>query len=255
MAISNKDEYYTVFDPQNYLETYCQLDSENKQGLRFLVEVLHRFPKNELLILEFGGGPALYPVAAEAPYAREVHFCDYVPANLDEVRRWLDGDENAFDWQRHIEYVLKLEGNPTDFKAATQRATEMRQKVTRLMLCDACSATPLLGRETGPYDLVVARDCTDVAAANVSEWMQVMRNISVLVTPGGWLLVTVTTGASKDTFDDQTSFPCANLSREDVYNGYLAAGYDPDTFYFEEITLPASIEYSGAIFAIARKTS
>jgi hypothetical protein len=255
MGISeSRDEYITAFIPKEYLDDYGEPDDEGIFTVRFMITALRDIPTG-LLALEFGGGPVLYSVAALVPHAREIHFCDYLAANLDEVRRWLDNKSDAFDWTPYIKLVLEEEGGPTTPGAIAHRAVEMRRKVTHLAVCDALARAPL-GQNASQYDLVVAHNCTDVAAATVPEWMQIMRNISTLVRPGGWLLITVTTGAVTNTFVNtphQKSFPCVDLSDEEIYRGYLVAGYDPDTFRLEKLAIPAGREYSGLSSAIARK--
>ena len=65
-------------------------------------------------------------------------------------------------------------------------------------------------------------------------------------------LIGVTTGASTNTVG-QKNFPCVDLTDEDIYQGYMAAGYDPDTFRLDKRVLPDGREYSGLTGAIARK--
>lgn len=104
----------------------------------------------------------------------------------------------------------------------------------------------------------MAHYCTDVAAATVAEWQQVMRHLSTLVRPGGWLLIGVTTGATQNTFTYTGSpqiFPCVDLSDEDIYQGYLAAGYDPASLQWAKMSLPAGREYSGQTNVIGQKLS
>jgi hypothetical protein len=249
-----KAEYAAVFHPKEYLADYSQLDEEVIFTIRFMVRALRGLPPN-LLTLEFGGGPVLYSVATQAPYAREIHFCDFLPANLNEVQSWLDNEPDAFDWTPYFKLVLEEEGQPANPTTIRLRAAAIRHKVTRLSMCDALAEAPL-GQEATRYDLVVANYCTDVAAATVSEWMQIMGNIGTLVAPGGRLLVSVTTGATSNTFvtsPDQRSFPCVDLSDEEFYRGFITAGCDPHTFRFNKLPVPTGREYSGLITAIAHK--
>ena len=63
-------------------------DDEDRFSVFFMARALTPLPDN-LLIHEFGGGPALYSVAVLAPKAREIHFSDVVDASLHEVAAWL----------------------------------------------------------------------------------------------------------------------------------------------------------------------
>jgi hypothetical protein len=206
---------------------------------------------SDLLTLEFGGGPTLFAVATLAPQAREIHFCDYVTASLDEVRHWLAGGPDAFDWSPYIRLTLEIEGQPTTPAVVAERRAEMRRKVTRLSRCDALSDTPL-DQCDRQYDLVLAQTVTDTAASNVAEWMQIMSNIGTLVAPGGWFLISVLTGTRAYVVGEK-QFPYVDLSDEDIYRGYIAAGFDPTAFYLERIDAPTGRGYAGVASATARK--
>ncbi len=253
MSTPDPDSKYTVdFDPREYLNEYYLVEPEieDKFVVEFMVKALRDMPP-DLLTLEFGGGPTLFAVAALASQSREIHFCDYVAASLDEVRRWLDNEADAFNWDPYIQLALEKEGQPTTPAAVAQRAADMRRKVTCLTPCDALAKAPL-GQNAPQYDLVVAQAVTDTVAKSVPEWVQIMRNISTLVRPGGWLLISVLTGTS-GYIVGQNCFPCVDLSDEDIYRGYMAAGYDPDTFRLEKLDAPGQRGYSGVASATARK--
>jgi len=250
--LPEEDKYALEFDPREYLNEYYLVEPEieDKFVVGFMVKALRKM-RPDLLTLEFGGGPTLFAVATLAPQAREIHFCDYIPASLVEVRHWLDNRPDAFDWDPYIRLTLEIERQPTTPEAVTERSAEMRRKVTRLTRCDALSETPL-----GPcelqYDLVVAQAVTDTAASSVSEWMQIMRNIGTLVAPGGWFLISVLTGTRSYVVGEK-QFPYVDLSDADIYRGYIAAGFEADTLYIERIDAPTGRGYAGVASATARK--
>jgi len=248
--LPTRQDFEHTFDPKSYLDEYFNgLDDEDRFTTQFIVSALRKMPKG-LVAHEFGGGPTLYSVAALAARAREIHFSDCVQANLDQVQRWLNDEPDAFDWRPYIELTLEAEGTPATPAAVARRAADMRRRVTRLMICDAQAALPL--GETIKYDLVAAHHCTDVAATNVAEWIQVLRNVSTLIVPGGWLLVSVTTGAGLYTVG-QNKFRCVDLTPEDVYQGYVAAGYDSRSLHMETKVVPDGREYSGIVMAVGRQ--
>jgi hypothetical protein len=244
-------DFSNDFDPRTYLKTYYAYpDEEDRFIVRFMIAALNKMPPG-LVTIEVGGGPTLYAVAALVPRACEIHFCDYVPENLDEVRDWLDNRPDAYDWSSYIEMVLEEEGSPVSPDAVAQRAAEMRRKLTRLCRCDVMAKAPL-GQNAKQYDLVVAQAVTESVATTFSEWIQVMDNISTLVKPGGGLLISVITGTPYYTVG-QKRFANLHLTAEDILHGYLAAGYDPATFSLETMVAPAKRDYAGLTTAIACK--
>lgn len=246
-------EYAAEFDPQVYLKNYyAGPDSEDRFVTRFMVMALRHMPTN-LLTLELGGGPTLFAVATLAPQSREIHFCDYLQANLNEVQRWLAGDPNAFDWQPYIKMTLKEEGLPVTPAAVAHRTADMRRKVTRLLTCNALAAKPL-GCITQKYDLVVAQTSLDAMSADIDQWKWVMRNVCrTLVAPQGRLLISVVSGTQGYSVGDKR-FPVLPLTVDDVYQGYIEAGFKADTFQVETMTAPDARDYVGLISAVAQKS-
>jgi hypothetical protein len=244
--------YAIDFDPKEYLNEYFLIDPEIEDIFitQFMIKALCNMPQ-DLLTLEFGAGPVLLGVAILAPQSREIHMCDYLPASMDEIRRWLANKPNAFNWDPYIKMVLSEEGKSTTPKSVTQRATEMRRKVTHLTTCDVLASNPIC-ENNFKYDLVIAQSITEAVADSVSQWMQVMQNISTLIAPSGWLLISVLTDTTGYIVGER-NFPCVDLTNEDIYHGYMEAGYDPDTFYLEKITTPGHYGYSSLVGAIARK--
>lgn len=246
-----RDKFESTFNPRTYLQEYFgELDDEDRFAQKFMAAALRKMP-SDLLAHEFGGGPTLYSVAALAGRAREIHFSDCVQANLGQVRRWVNNEPEAFDWRPHIRLALEAEGAPATPEGVARREADMRRLLTRLMICDAQASAPL-GETDVQYDLVAAHHCTDVAATNFAEWVQVLRNVSTLIVPGGWLLVSVTTGARLYTVDE-AKFHCVDLTPKDVRQGLIAAGYDPGSLNIENQAAPGGREYSGIIMAVARK--
>jgi hypothetical protein len=249
--LPSRQAFEAHFDPRAYLDEYfTSLDGEDLFMAQFLAQVLRPLP-DQLLVHEFGGGPALYSVAALCAKAREIHFSDAVSASLAEVQRWVDGTPDAFNWEPYVRLALEAEGAAATPAAIAQRIQDMRRRLTRLMLCDAQSPTPL-GDPHPCYDLVAAHHCTDVAAATVDDWIQVMRNISTLVAPSGWLFVSVTTGTQLYQVG-ANQFRCLSLTPEDLARGYGAAGYAPDSLIIRTYSVAEEREYSGVIVAAGTK--
>lgn len=245
-------DYATEFDPQAYLRNYYTgPDSEDRFVTRCMVTALRDMPSN-LLTLELGGGPTLFAVATLAPQSREIHFCDLLPANLKEVRRWLENEPDAFDWGPYIEMTLEEETIVVTPAAVAARAEEMRRKVTRLLTCNALDPAPL-SSTSQTYDLVVAQTSLDALSADIDEWKQVMRNVSeTLVAPHGRLLVSLVSGTEGYSVDDKI-FSVLPLTVDDVRQGYIEAGFRADTLQIETMTAPDTRDYARLISAVAQK--
>ncbi|MDM8519081.1 guanitoxin biosynthesis pre-guanitoxin forming N-methyltransferase GntF [Anaerolineales bacterium HSG6] len=257
MPISEyEQEYLTVFDPKIYLDEYYGLepDEETRFTTQFMVNALQTMPQN-LSVLELGTGPCLYSAAVLAKQACEIHLSDYVPASLAEIKRWLEGHPEAHDWNPYVKLILEQECQVITPKAIEQRATMMRQKIAQVTHCDVLAPQPI-GPNVLQYDLVIAHHCTDVAASNVDEWLQVMQNISNLVKPKGWLLLSITMGTTTNTFvhnGETHIFPCVSLTEQNIRQGYELAGYDLNTFCLKKLTVPDEREYSADVKVVVHK--
>lgn len=245
------DGFRRHFDPKGYLkELFGAPDDEDCFSISFIVRALKSLP-DQLFVHEFGGGPTLYSVVALAAKAREIHFSDVVDASLREVDIWLKGQPDAYDWNPYIALALEAKGMPVTKAAIAERAALTRKVVTQLMHCDA-QRNPPIELENTQYDLVTAHHCTDVAATNVAEWQQVLQNVTTIVRPEGWLMLSVTTGACTYQVGN-VIFECVNLTKEDVQKGLLSAGYDKESILLETYKVKHAHEYSGIMIAMARR--
>ncbi len=239
------------FDPKEYLrDMFSAPDDEDRFSIFFMARVLNSLPDN-LFIHEFGGGPTLYSVAALARKAHEIHFSDVVEASLQEVNSWLNGEPDAHDWNPYIALALEAEELPVTKTTIAERGTLMKTIVTRLMHCDA-QKNPPIELENIQYDLVTAHHCTDVAATNIDEWQQVIKNVTTILRPGGWLMLSVTTGARTYKVGE-VIFECVNLTKDNILDGLLAAGYRKESIVLESYNVEQSREYSGIITTLARR--
>jgi hypothetical protein len=247
----NADDFNRHFDPRAYLvEMFSEPDDEDHFSISFITRALRTLP-DELLVHEFGGGPTLYSVAALAARAREIHFSDVVEASLREVGLWLQDDPNAHDWNAYIALALEAEGLPATPGAIEARAARMRQVVSELMRCDGQAASPIALKNI-QYDLVSAHHCTDVAASTVAEWGQVIRNLTGLIRPGGWLMLSITTGANTYQVGEVT-FECVNLSQQDIHDVLSANGYRTESTILETYHVKVPREYSGIVCVLAQQ--
>jgi hypothetical protein len=252
MVYPTRDDFNRFFNPRTYLEeNFGAVDDEDLFTIRFICSCLKPI-EHPLSIHEFGGGPTLYSVAALVSKAREIHFSDAVEANLREVETWIKASPAAFDWKDHIRLALEAEGLPVDQNAIIKREADMRRLITKIMVCDAQAPNPLEPYHFS-YDLVTAHHCTDVAATNVDEWFQVIKNVSSLVRPGGYLLLSVTTGSTSYTVGDKV-FHCVDLTPTQIEKGYCLSGYDPVSIHIQTHRNELQREYSGIIMAIGRKS-
>lgn len=178
------DVYQSAFDPREYLRAYYSGSVSDDE--RAIFDAAVRWVAGGRTFdrcLEVGCGPTVHHVVPFVPAVGEFHLSDYLPANLGEVRKWLDGATDAHDWSPHIREALESEGSEATPEAVAARAAELRRKVTALKACDICRPDPLGDGAT--YDLVTSFYTAECAVTTKGVWREVMRNLLSLVRPGG----------------------------------------------------------------------
>ncbi len=243
---------FAHFDPRAYLtEYYADVGQENLALLRFMAEAYRSLPPGGRL-LDFGGGPTVYPLISAVGCVAEVHFSDYLPANLAEVRLWLAGDRRAFDWSEFVRTALEIEtGRPCSRAEVRQREQRVRALVTRVLRCDA-SRNPPLDPALGPYDVVVSNFCAESATQDRAQWRAFAFNIVSQLRDGGVLILSALMGASSYAVGPRW-FPAVDIGEEDMLELLEEAGFAAKSI--ELRTVPAdrpSRDYEGLMLVVAR---
>jgi SAM-dependent methyltransferase len=245
---------YLLFEPNAYLQDYyVAIPSENIAMLRFLVKTFQTAPPHQR-VLDFGSGPTLFAEIVAAGSAREIHIGEYLPANRAEIQRWLDQAPTRFDWSHYVEAVLRLEGGQGSPSTIQQREAITRQRVTRIMPCDARSPQPLHPVDEH-YDILVSNLCLEAAARDLADWHCCIQNIASLVKPGGQVMLSAVKGATSYSVGTQI-FPVVSIHETDICHALKAANFLPETIHIEWTPADHPIHpYQGMVFATAIKSS
>jgi hypothetical protein len=212
----------TDWVPREYLADYYRaVEPDEHETIGFFTEAMKRAPAGEA-VLVFGTGPTLHHVFLVAPKAMEIHLADYLPANLEEIERWMRRDPAAHDWRPFVRYTLECEGviAPTD-EDVTRREDLTRAKITRLLQVDARCPIPSERR----YATVISAYCADSATDDRETWETFMANITALVGPGG-LFITAALRRCRSYVVAGKRFPAANVDEHDVRR-VLAPSFSP----------------------------
>ena len=187
----HKDDY-KKFDPISFLEMRYKKTTDHYR-FTFPLQMYHEFftksfstqsHRDRLKILDYGCGPVIMYLISAAPYAREIVMADIVPGCLDEVKKWINKDKDAFDWTAHFDHVVQqLEGK--NEKAAREREEELRRKIQAVVHCDIFEDSPIAAGYEGPYDIVMSNMCIDGACKSVTEFEVAVKKLARLVKPGG----------------------------------------------------------------------
>ena len=243
---------WAEFNPRDYLqEYYSDVGPENLALLQFAVKAFRTIPPTSVL-LDFGGGPTIYPLIAAANSVAEIHFGDYLDENLDEVRHWLQDEPSAFDWREFVKVTLELESQSNHVaQAISQRETLIRQRVTQVFKCDANDSPPINAPHS--YDALVTNFCAESATDDWAQWRRFFSNIVSLLKPKGFLLLSALKGATCYTVGDKL-FPAVSLKESDLTQALIEEGFDQKSIILERIPADRpSRQYEGLIVILAQK--
>ena len=177
------------FSPNVYLtEYYSAIQTEDEHHLRCLAKA-YAGVTGDLTLLEFGGGPTLYQLISAATKVKEIHFSDYLLSNLTEVKKWVNHDSNAFNWNNVTATALLAEGITATPEAIYAREKILREKITKFLFCNAFEKYPLGGDTVVQYDIVNTHFVAESITDNRDEWKQIFANICSCVKPGGKLVM------------------------------------------------------------------
>ncbi len=249
------DSAFAPFDPRAYLnEYYSHVGNENQSLLRFLDEAYTRIftEIDAAKILEFGGGPTIYQLISAARYPVSIDFSEYLDANLKEVQLWLQDAPGQFHWDSFIRYVLDREGAHSHPSAIAQRQQHIRNKIERLLYCDAKDPDPLGSAFLSPYDIVSVNFVLESITTEMAEWDVFADHVAPLVRPNGYLLMCAIMGASSYRVG-KLYFPAVPISPEIIETKLKQQGFS--IMLTQAITAEHKDEqgYDGIFMVLARK--
>ena len=262
-----ESETYENFAAKVYLRRRFMDPTDKERGVQpFYLESFHKFytstfptewDASTARLLEFGGGPAIYPLISAAPHVAEVVVSDYSQSGLDEVSLWKNNNPQAHDWSPYFKHVVHtLEGNP-DPEATSQREMELRSKFKEILLCDI-RADDVFGSVSIPaesFDVVSTNFCMEVVSNNVEEYAQNINRVCRYLKPGGFIVSLVSVEESWYVIDSKREFHLC-ITQQQIHSAFKEAGLKiRDSVYFN---IPSASQHilndcKGILFVAAQK--
>lgn len=194
-------------------EYYATVEPDERCTLAFLADAARGLaPARSILI--FGAGPTLHHVFPFAAKARAIDITDVLPANLDEIDRWIAADPAAHDWRPFIRHVLRAEGASVSDAAVAGREAQARLRIRRLWPSDLRDPLSLAPARLA-HDVVVSAYCADSATDDLATWALYMHRIAGLVRPGGSLVIAALLHSRGYRVGGRL-FPSADVGEEDM---------------------------------------
>ncbi|MFO0878147.1 MAG: guanitoxin biosynthesis pre-guanitoxin forming N-methyltransferase GntF [Gemmataceae bacterium] len=235
------DLYTAAFNPRNYLRQYYStphLTADDSTLLQCLCGWLERSGHIFSAALDLGCGPTVHYSFAISPYAHRIDLADYLPANLAEIRRWLDNHSDAHDWDALFRGVLACQGVNPDVELERRKAL-YRSRVSTLLTCDLRHPNPL-GR-SAEYDLVTSFFCCECIAADRDDWKSIMGRILSLVRPGGSVFFASMRDCRQYAILGRW-FPSTPVTEQDFWDVFTLYGFEVPLISVRAVAAPAWVE-------------
>ena len=236
-----RDVYERHWRASAYLQQYYSGDpsSDEVANARFACRELRSLGRRFSSALEFGCGPTVHHLVNWMGYVDRVRMTDFLPENLVEVRRWLEVDSEAFDWDPWLRGMVAAEdgapAGPALEAEVALRKRQMRSSVTSVGTGDVRCENPLGDGET--FDLVGSWYCLECLGGSRDEWRDYLANLLRLLKPGGVLLLGALRRASEYQVLDR-AFPVTPVDERDFAEVLPSLGVDPGELRIEAVQTP-----------------
>jgi len=218
------------FSATDYLNQYYKttnIPDDERAIFNFLFEFFRKVNENFEIALDVGVGPTLHHDIAIVPYVKELHVSDYLSQNLKEVKKWLQKDPSAHNWDIYVKGILQMEGTSSvSKKEVTRRKRQMRNKISQVKIVDLSKINPL-GKKV-QYPLVTSFYCADSATRTKKQWLHYMKNLTSLVEPSGWIVLSALRNAQSYQVGPRF-FPSANIDEHDMKKMLILLGFSQKT--------------------------
>lgn len=236
------------FKPSEYLsEYYKKLNSENKKILSWYHKIYSDPNLKGAKLLEVGGGPTIYQLISAASVAGEIVFTDYLESNISEIKKWKSDKGSAFKWDNFINYVLRLEKlSPEELPRRSELIKNKISKILKLNLNELDESY------AAKFDVVQSNFCAESATDDITEYKNMLRNISSYLKKGGVLLMTALEGSIVYR-SAKKYFPVIYLDEELVQEYLKEAGFKINTIEKIFSDNPVLSKYHGILLIKAEK--
>lgn len=211
------------------------------------------FGKENVVMLELGGGPTLYQLMNTIDEVKEIHFTDFVEDNLREIRLWKKRESGAYDWRNFFEAALMIHKDTPQVsdKEIENLENNLRGKITHIGHCDIFQND--LGIGALDYDVISTHFVAESSTTSKEDWAKALKNMHGKLKPKGLLFMSALRGAKNSYKVLNDEFPAVELYESDMEIGLQEAGFSIIRISSIQ-TEDKSNNYDGFMFIAAQKS-
>lgn len=255
-------------------------------------KLLEAFPKDNIKVLDVGGGPTVYQHIAIALEAGSITHSEFLEQNRQEVLGWLNDEEGSHNWDSYFTLIKKVLVEDEEYQAVLDKQimsddqeisknanrikdiiasgsidalkNKLKESLGKVVFGDVFNEDLGLESEANNFDLVNSssrESAVEVITSNFTiesatgdkdKWQQGMINIMNKVGPEGFLSLSAIRNSTWYQVGDE-KMPAVSVNEKD-----LAKIMEDNGFKIMELkTLEGSdagkVGYDGMIFVFAQK--
>lgn len=229
-----------------------KVSSDEIAILKFLLKFIQNQEKKIDRMIDFGAGPVIHRMLPFVPYVSKIYLAEYLDESLGELKKWVKNSKNSRNWDTYIATELKLENKRVTKFSISNRRSMLREKIKKILKGDIFKPFPL--NVNTKFPLVTSFYCLDAVTSSKKIWEKLMSNLSTLVKPGGWLIISASRNTSYSLLGD-TKMPNVNLNENDIHDTLIQLGYIENSIDIKIIPakLWESVGISSVLIAKAQK--
>lgn len=170
---------------------------------------------------EAGSGPAVHHLFALEKYSDAIYLSDYIPGNLEEIRKWVRADEGAHNWEPFVQKILMAEGVEPTEEALKTRAQAVRSKIAGYYPLDLKDPTLDMRVYRAPF--VTSYFVADSATGDKDVFVEMTKNAFSIVESGGLFVAAYLGGCSQYKVGEQWVVS-ADIQQADIERAFRECG-------------------------------
>ncbi|CAF0942214.1 unnamed protein product [Rotaria sordida] len=226
-------DYEHKFSASAFVNYYYSVNNTNPPSIYFeffsstVLKILQKYRykfsqrNDHSKVLEFGGGPNLWPSFLLAQYFDEIWFCDYTPANLQAVRDWINHAPSAHNWTLYFTAICPKDVDEKQWENKLRLAVSK----DRIFRCDVNDPDTLIQwkeqQQPPLFDIIFSSLTFEAACLSIDHFIQTIKRLWNMLRPGGMMLVCSTKNETNYMVGNEI-FPCIQLNEENVTEAFLS---------------------------------
>ncbi|KAM9296645.1 nicotinamide N-methyltransferase-like [Gastrophryne carolinensis] len=220
LLTAGPEDYQKLFDPKAYLEMYFRLDECRRFFLKHLAHLFNSGLVKGKTLIEIGTGASIYTLLSACEVFEDIIVSDFTDSNREAFKDWLLQHPEAFDWSPIVKFVCHLEGDRITWK---EKEARLRKSIKQVLKCDVLKSPPIEGA-VPQADCILSSLCLESACKDHKDYVAALHHMTLLLKPGGYLVLTGVIGGSYYTVGD-VKFSCCTLTEPFIREALAGAGF------------------------------